>query len=94
MQLYPAIDLKDGQCVRLTQGRFDDAAIYETDPAQAALRWQKEGAAFLHLVIWMAPEPAGPPMRRPSPPLSGQYPSPFSWAAASGPARRRQRRWK
>ena len=50
MQLYPAIDLKDGQCVRLTQGRFDDAAIYETDTAQAALRWQKEGAAFLHLV--------------------------------------------
>ena len=50
MQLYPAIDLKDGQCVRLTQGRFDDAAIYETDAAQAALRWQKEGAAFLHLV--------------------------------------------
>ena len=50
MQLYPAIDLKDGQCVRLTQGRFDDAAIYETDPVQAALRWQKEGAAFLHLV--------------------------------------------
>ena len=92
MQLYPAIDLKDGQCVRLTQGRFDDAAIYETDPAQAALRWQKEGAAFLHLVDLDGARTGRSANAEASPPLSGQYPSPFSWAAASGPARRRQRR--
>ena len=50
MQLYPAIDMKNGQCVRLRQGAFADMTVYGTDPAQMALKWQEAGASFLHLV--------------------------------------------
>ncbi|MDR2947315.1 MAG: 1-(5-phosphoribosyl)-5-[(5-phosphoribosylamino)methylideneamino]imidazole-4-carboxamide isomerase [Candidatus Adiutrix sp.] len=50
MILFPAIDLKDGQCVRLRQGRFEDQTVYGRDPAAMAERWAKEGAAWLHLV--------------------------------------------
>ena len=50
MQLYPAIDMKNGQCVRLRQGAFADMTVYGADPAQMALKWQEAGASFLHLV--------------------------------------------
>lgn len=50
MQLYPAIDLKGGQCVRLTQGRFDAAKVYSVDPVQVAEHWKSQGASWLHLV--------------------------------------------
>lgn len=50
MQLYPAIDLKGGQCVRLTQGLFDQAKIYSSSPADVAARWQQLGGTYLHLV--------------------------------------------
>ena len=50
MQLYPAIDLKGGQCVRLTQGRFDAAKVYSADPVQVAEHWKSQGASWLHLV--------------------------------------------
>ena len=50
MQLYPAIDLKDGNCVRLTQGLFEQAKIYSHTPADMAKEWENQGATFLHLV--------------------------------------------
>lgn len=50
MVLYPAIDILAGQAVRLTQGRFDDATVYDADPVEAARAWAREGARFLHVV--------------------------------------------
>lgn len=50
MLLIPAIDLKDGRCVRLRQGRMDEATIYGDDPLQVATRWIEAGARRLHLV--------------------------------------------
>ena len=50
MILFPAIDLKDGQCVRLYKGRFEEKTVYGKDPAAVAARWADEGATWLHLV--------------------------------------------
>lgn len=50
MQLYPAIDMKNGQCVRLRQGAFEDITIYSDAPEKVAAYWQEKGASFLHLV--------------------------------------------
>lgn len=50
MLLIPAIDLKDGQCVRLRQGRMDDDTVFSDKPVEVAGRWVKEGARRLHLV--------------------------------------------
>ncbi|MGN7611040.1 1-(5-phosphoribosyl)-5-[(5-phosphoribosylamino)methylideneamino]imidazole-4-carboxamide isomerase [Magnetococcales bacterium HHB-1] len=50
MIIIPAIDLKDGQCVRLFQGRMDQDTIYSDDPVAMAEKWQKQGAERLHLV--------------------------------------------
>ncbi|NIR59063.1 MAG: 1-(5-phosphoribosyl)-5-[(5-phosphoribosylamino)methylideneamino]imidazole-4-carboxamide isomerase [Gammaproteobacteria bacterium] len=50
MLLIPAIDLKDGQCVRLRQGRMEEATVFEPDPAAAAARWVEAGARRLHIV--------------------------------------------
>lgn len=50
MLIIPAIDLKEGQCVRLSQGRMDDATVYSSDPVETALRWQSLGARRLHIV--------------------------------------------
>jgi phosphoribosylformimino-5-aminoimidazole carboxamide ribotide isomerase len=50
MILYPAIDLKDGRCVRLAQGAFDRATVYAEDPAEPARLFAKAGATHLHLV--------------------------------------------
>lgn len=46
----PAIDMKDGQCVRLKQGRMEDATIFSDSPADMAAHWVSQGAARLHLV--------------------------------------------
>jgi phosphoribosylformimino-5-aminoimidazole carboxamide ribotide isomerase len=48
--LIPAIDLKDGRCVRLRQGRMEDETVFSDDPVQMAGRWVSEGARRLHLV--------------------------------------------
>jgi len=48
--LIPAIDLKDGRCVRLRQGRMDDETIFSDDPVEMAGRWVGAGARRLHLV--------------------------------------------
>src|SRR6476661_1066261 len=50
MLLIPAIDLKDGHCVRLKQGDMDLATVFSEDPAEMALHWLKKGARRLHLV--------------------------------------------
>ncbi len=50
MHIIPAIDLKDGKCVRLRQGKFDELTVYYDNPQEAALRWQEEGAQVLHVV--------------------------------------------
>lgn len=50
MQLYPAIDMKNGKCVRLTQGLFDNVKVYGDSPADMAKLWVSQGATFLHLV--------------------------------------------
>ncbi|MCI8270099.1 MAG: 1-(5-phosphoribosyl)-5-[(5-phosphoribosylamino)methylideneamino]imidazole-4-carboxamide isomerase [Lachnospiraceae bacterium] len=50
MQLYPAIDMKNGKCVRLTQGAFDNVKVYGDNPADMAGLWAGQGASFLHLV--------------------------------------------
>ncbi|HUH40295.1 MAG TPA: 1-(5-phosphoribosyl)-5-[(5-phosphoribosylamino)methylideneamino]imidazole-4-carboxamide isomerase [Castellaniella sp.] len=50
MLLIPAIDLKDGRCVRLRQGDLDDATVFSDDPAAMATQWLDQGARRLHLV--------------------------------------------
>jgi len=50
MLVIPAIDLKDGQCVRLRQGRMEDSTVFSDDPASMAGIWQAKGARRLHIV--------------------------------------------
>ena len=50
MILYPAIDIRGGQAVRLLQGDYERETAYDADPADAARRWAEDGAAFLHVV--------------------------------------------
>lgn len=50
MLIIPAIDLKDGQCVRLRQGRMDDSTVFSDDPLAMAGRWVEAGCRRLHLV--------------------------------------------
>ena len=50
MRIYPAIDIKDGNCVRLLQGRFSDVTVYGNDPAEVAKRWEAEGGEYIHVV--------------------------------------------
>jgi phosphoribosylformimino-5-aminoimidazole carboxamide ribotide isomerase len=48
--LYPAIDIRGGQAVRLLQGDYERETIYDADPVDAAKRWIDEGASYLHVV--------------------------------------------
>lgn len=50
MQLYPAIDMKNGRCVRLSQGEFKNITVYSENPEEIAALWQEKKATFLHLV--------------------------------------------
>lgn len=50
MIIYPAIDLLDGQCVRLRQGRYDEVTVYHSNPLELARRFQAAGAAWIHIV--------------------------------------------
>ncbi len=50
MLVLPAIDIKNGECVRLSQGNFDSVKVYSQNPADTALRWQEKGASYLHAV--------------------------------------------
>ncbi len=50
MLIIPAIDIKDGKCVRLRQGRMDDVTVFSDDPVAMAKRWVEAGARRLHVV--------------------------------------------
>lgn len=50
MIIIPAVDLKDGRCVRLSQGRMDQESVYSEDPVQMAKHWESKGAERLHVV--------------------------------------------
>ena len=50
MNLYPAIDIRDGRTVRLVQGDYERETVYDDDPVVAARRWANEGARWLHVV--------------------------------------------
>lgn len=50
MILYPAIDLRGGRCVRLTQGDFNRETVFDIDPAEAATKWADAGARWLHVI--------------------------------------------
>jgi phosphoribosylformimino-5-aminoimidazole carboxamide ribotide isomerase len=48
--VIPAVDIQGGQCVRLVQGDYARSTVFDADPVRAALRWQRAGAAWLHVV--------------------------------------------
>ena len=50
LTLYPAIDLKDGQCVRLVRGEMDQATVFGSDPGAQARIWQEAGFPWIHVV--------------------------------------------
>ena len=53
MLLIPAIDLRNGFCVRLLQGESDKETVYSNDPASMAVKFEEAGAKRLHQLIWM-----------------------------------------
>ncbi len=50
MIILPALDIKDGRCVRLYQGDYEQVTTYDDDPVRVALRWQEAGTQWLHVV--------------------------------------------
>lgn len=50
MQIYPAIDIKDGKAVRLQQGKFDEVTVFNDEPLEAAREWAENGATYIHIV--------------------------------------------
>ena len=50
MSLYPAIDIKDGQCVRLKKGLFNEVTVYSDKPYEIAKAFEESGAQFIHTV--------------------------------------------
>ncbi len=50
MRIYPAIDIKDGKCVRLFKGQFSDVTVYGDSPAEMARKWESLGGEFIHVV--------------------------------------------
>ncbi|MBQ3425780.1 MAG: 1-(5-phosphoribosyl)-5-[Clostridia bacterium] len=50
MRIYPAIDIKDGKCVRLFKGQFDKITVYGDDPAEMAAKWVRLGGEYIHVV--------------------------------------------
>lgn len=50
MIIYPAIDIKDGRCVRLVQGQFNDVTVYSDDPIEMAFKFEQMGAEYIHVV--------------------------------------------
>ncbi len=51
MLIIPAIDIKNGKCVRLTQGDFESEKVYSEDPIAIAKRWKEQGAQMLHHML-------------------------------------------
>ena len=83
MILFPAVDIKGGQAVRLRRGRADDSTVFSDDPVAAALQWQEQGAKFLHLVDLTARLKVCRRIRIWSAGFVKPFPSPYSLAAVS-----------
>ena len=49
MIIFPAIDIRGGRCVRLTEGRFDKETVFADNPVDIVERWTKAGAEYLHV---------------------------------------------
>ncbi|KOR28050.1 1-(5-phosphoribosyl)-5-[(5-phosphoribosylamino)methylideneamino] imidazole-4-carboxamide isomerase [Achromatium sp. WMS1] len=75
MLLIPAIDLKDGQCVRLRQGRMEDVTLFSNDPLAMAQRWIQAGARRLHLVDLDGASAGKPVNIEPIRAISSTYPN-------------------
>ncbi len=82
MIILPAIDLKEGRCVRLEQGLMDKDTVYNDDPGAQARIWQDQGGELLHIVDLDGAFAGVPKTRTPSAPLSTPSISPASWVAA------------
>ena len=50
MKIIPAVDIKKGRCVRLSQGMADQETVYSDDPVAMACHWDEEGASLIHIV--------------------------------------------
>ena len=50
MIIIPAVDIKNGRCVRLLQGRKDEETVFSNDPVKMAIKWDKEGAELIHVI--------------------------------------------
>ena len=50
MLIIPAVDIKQGKCVRLLQGRMEDSTHYPDDPVKMAQKWEAQGASLIHVV--------------------------------------------
>ncbi len=50
MRIYPAIDIKDGKCVRLLKGQFNEVTVYGDNPPEMAQKWEMQGGEFIHVV--------------------------------------------
>jgi len=50
MVIYPAVDIRGGQCVRLTQGQYDNMTVFSQNPLEVALKFENQGASYLHVV--------------------------------------------
>ncbi len=83
LTLYPAIDLKDGNCVRLRQGEMHRATVYAADPAAQARAWQEAGFGWLHIVDLNGAFAGKPVNAEAIRSILGAPPFPCSWAAAS-----------
>ena len=84
MQIFPAIDLRGGQVVRLYQGDYDKETVYAQDPCAVARDFIAAGAGYLHVVDLDGARTAPWPTLTPSPPLPDRVASTSRWAAESG----------
>ena len=85
MILYPAIDLRGGNCVRLYQGDYDQETVYGADPVAQALAFVHEGAPWLHVVDLDAAK-SGDPIIRPRSSRTQVTPHPADARARSTPS--------
>lgn len=90
--LYPAIDLKGGRCVRLTQGRADAATIYRDNPAEVAGEFAAAGAAWIHVVDLDGAFTGAPQNAAAVAAIAKVLRRACSWAAGCVPVKRWRRR--
>jgi len=91
--LFPAIDLKNGQCVRLEQGDMARATVFSLDPAAQARAFAAQGFEYLHVVDLDGALPANRSMRRRWKRCCKPSPRPCNWAAASATPKPSKRGW-